>query len=225
MFKPAKAPTLGCYPQRAIRIELEAGDSFGAQTIRCGVGGADLAISKIGHATTTPESKPNSTLLTIGEQNRSIFLASQPRPGELFDHASSAQMQKTPIFGKPEVARLVPGDEMHFFARYGHQGNKPPGLDVSKPAARECPDAPAIILKEGLRRIQLSTCVADNGDPSVIPLVQTIAGAKPYASVSRCCHGPDNIGRQTLSHGNCGDRKLPKTVEPSIGGHPDIAFT
>ena len=51
---------------------------------------------------------------------------------------------------------------------------------------RERPDTPAIILKERLRRIiQLSTCVADRRNLSVIPLVQTIAGAKPNAAIPR----------------------------------------
>src|SRR5208283_5915179 len=97
-----------------------------------------------------------------------------------------AQVQKTRILRKPEVALVVAGDGMHFSAMRSVDRNKPAVLNVDKSTASERPDAPAIILKERLRRIiRLSASFADSRHLSVIPPVQTVATGNPYAAIPR----------------------------------------
>ncbi len=105
-------------------------------------------------------------------------------------------------------------------------GNKPAVRKVGKSMTRKRPDSSAIILKERLHRvIRQSTRLPENCHLSVVPSIQTIGSAHPNASIVRRQHGPIVIGRQTLFHGNGGDGELPKAVEPSIGGGPDVALT
>src|SRR5271157_1034036 len=144
----------------------------------------------------------------------------------MFDQTSLQHVRETPIPGKPEVARLVPRDGIHFFAGYAIYGDKPTVLEIGQSVTREHPDSPTIVLKQRLRRIiRQSACLAEDGSLSILPPGQTIVSGYPYAPIRGCYHRMRPIAGQTLFHGNSSDGELSKPVESRGGGDPDIAFT
>src|SRR5580693_2172927 len=94
-------------------------------------------------------------------------------------------MKKTLLLiADPEITRTISRNGMPVFAGYASYGNEPSILKVGKPAIRGDPNAPPIVLKEGLRIIcQSAASLAVNRNSAVSPFVQAITSAKPNAAV------------------------------------------
>src|SRR5271157_850984 len=144
----------------------------------------------------------------------------------MFDQTSLQHVRETPIPGKPEVARLVPRDGIHFFAGYAIYGDKPAVLQVNKSVTCGHPDSPTIILEQRLYRlIWQSICFAENCSSSIFPPSQPVVSGHPNAPICGCEHRRSIVTGQTLFHRNSCDGELSKPVESPSGRDPDIAFT
>ena len=105
---------------------------------------------------------------------------------------SVPQVRETLVPGKPEVACFVPRDGIHFFAGYAMYGNKPAVLEIGQSMPRKHPDAPTIILIQGLHDIvRQSISLTEDCGLSILPSGQTIASGDPDAPIRRRDHGVD----------------------------------
>src|SRR5271169_2056784 len=97
------------------------------------------------------------------------------------------QVRQASIPGEPKVARLIPRDGIHFFARYAIYGYKPAAVGIGQSVTRERPDAPAIILEKRLYRvIWQSICFAENCSSSIFPAGQPVVSGDPNAPICGC---------------------------------------
>src|SRR6185312_990431 len=148
------------------------------------------------------------------------------RPGDPLDQSARMQVQQALLPRKPQVARVITGNAVHFAARNPRYDDEPPVLEVAESAVRIRPESAGMILKQRLHGVVWKpVCPKVCLHLSILPSGQTVMGPYPDTPVRGREHRARHVARQPLPHGDGADRQLPKAIQPCGGGDPYAAFT